>query len=183
MDSKTRYGYRRKSLSAASLSLLNTTPPVVSLTNRSVAPSLMAEFRQNFNHGSSIIPTTDGPTLSSDTHVNSNRAKVKNNNFPSILRVLSKTKPSHSYPDLQLVKPDCSTVHIAMVVTSDIESIHLHTTIKSILIHRSTPLHFHFITDRTGKTVLHTIMSTWLLPPFHITIMTSLKRGRTSAPD
>ena len=51
-----------------------------------------------------------------------------------------------------------------MVVTYDIESIHLHATIKSILIHRSTPLHFHFITDRTGKTVLHTIMSTWLLP-------------------
>ena len=52
-----------------------------------------------------------------------------------------------------------------MVVSGDIGSRHLYTAIKSVLIHRSTPLHFHFITDsQRAKTVLHTMMSTWLVP-------------------
>ena len=54
-----------------------------------------------------------------------------------------------------------------MVASGDIGS--RYATIKSVLIHRSTPLHFHFITDDRAKTVLHTMMST---EQFHMTTTT-----------
>jgi hypothetical protein len=74
-------------------------------------------------------------------------------------------KPSLSPVNYQpSVSTDCSTVHVAMVASGDIGSRYLYTTIKSVLIHRSTPLYFHFITDDRAKTVLHTMMSTWLVP-------------------
>ena len=51
-----------------------------------------------------------------------------------------------------------------MVASGNIGSRYLYTTIKLVLMHCSTPLHFHFITDDRAKTVLHTMMSTWLVP-------------------
>ena len=63
------------------------------------------------------------------------------------------------------IQTDCSsTVHVAMVAPGEIGSRHLYTTIKSILMHRSTPLHFHFITDNRTMTVLKTMITTWALP-------------------
>ena len=59
---------------------------------------------------------------------------------------------------------ECPTVHIAMVATGDMGSRELYTTLKSVFIHRSTPLHFHFLTDERGRTILQTMLSTWLLP-------------------
>ena len=63
------------------------------------------------------------------------------------------------------IQTDCSSiVHVAMVAPGKIGSRHLYTTIKSILMHRSTPLHFHFITDNRTMTVLKTMITTWALP-------------------
>ena len=63
------------------------------------------------------------------------------------------------------IQTDCSSiVHVAMVAPGEIGSRHLYTTIKSILMHRSTPLHFHFITDNRTMTVLKTMITTWALP-------------------
>ena len=62
------------------------------------------------------------------------------------------------------VNVECPTVHIAMVATGDMGSRELYTTLKSVFIHRSTPLHFHFLTDERGRTILQTMLSTWLLP-------------------
>ena len=65
---------------------------------------------------------------------------------------------------IELNQTICSTVHVAMVASGGIAGRHLYTTIKSIIMHRSTPLHFHFITDNRAKTVLQTVMNTWLVP-------------------
>ena len=63
------------------------------------------------------------------------------------------------------IQTDCSsTVHVAIVAPGEIGSRHLYTTIKSIFMHRSTPLHFHFITDNRTMTVLKTMITTWALP-------------------
>ena len=63
------------------------------------------------------------------------------------------------------IQTDCSSiVLVAMVAPGKIGSRHLYTTIKSILMHRSTPLHFHFITDNRTMTVLKTMITTWALP-------------------
>ena len=70
--------------------------------------------------------------------------------------------PSVKYPSQ--IKTDCSTVHVAMVTSGGIAGRHLYTTIKSIIMHRSTPLHFHFITDNRAKTVLQTMINSWLVP-------------------
>ena len=60
---------------------------------------------------------------------------------------------------------ECPTVHVGMVVASGgIGSRELYMTVKSVLMHRSTPLHFHFFTDDRAKTVLQTMLDTWLLP-------------------
>ena len=61
--------------------------------------------------------------------------------------------------------PILTTVHVGMVVASGgIGSRELYMTVKSVLMHRSTPLHFHFFTDDRAKTVLQTMLDTWLLP-------------------
>ena len=59
---------------------------------------------------------------------------------------------------------NCQTVHVAMVVGSDTLSWQSYLAIKSVLIHRTTKLHFHFITDSMTRTVLNSMMSSWLLP-------------------
>ena len=51
-----------------------------------------------------------------------------------------------------------------MVATGSMGGRHLYTTIKSVFMHRSTPLHFHFITDGRAKTILQAMLDTWLLP-------------------
>ena len=59
----------------------------------------------------------------------------------------------------------CPTVHIAMVFSAGHnESWNVYLALKSILMHRSTKLHFHFITDIRTKTVLKAMLSSWLVP-------------------
>ena len=58
----------------------------------------------------------------------------------------------------------CPSIHIAMFVTGAIESRHIYAAVKSVLMHRSTSLHFHFITDSRANTVLRSMLSTWLVP-------------------
>ena len=58
----------------------------------------------------------------------------------------------------------CPSIHIAMFVTDAIESRHIYAAVKSVLMHRSTSLHFHFIADSRANTVLRSMLSTWLVP-------------------
>ena len=58
----------------------------------------------------------------------------------------------------------CPTIHIAMVLYSHTENWSIYLAIKSILMYRSTKLHFHFVTDNRTKTVLHAILSSWQVP-------------------
>ena len=58
----------------------------------------------------------------------------------------------------------CPTVHIAMVLSGHNEIWNVYLALKSILMHRSTKLHFHFITDNRTKTVLKAMLSSWLVP-------------------
>ena len=58
----------------------------------------------------------------------------------------------------------CPTVHIALVLSGHNESWNVYLALKSILMHRSTKLHFHFITDNRTKTVLKAMLSSWLVP-------------------
>ena len=68
-------------------------------------------------------------------------------------------------PHINKAKHDnCSTVHVAMVATGLFESRYLYFTVKSVLMHRSSPLHFHFITDGRAETVLRSMLSSWLVP-------------------
>ena len=62
------------------------------------------------------------------------------------------------------IQDKCPTVHIAMVVSGLVNTRHIYWTIKSVLMYRSTPLHFHFITDSRAKTVLTSMLDSWLVP-------------------
>ena len=73
----------------------------------------------------------------------------------NIMEILQINKAKHD---------NCSTVHVAMVATGLVESRHLYFTVKSVLMHRSSPLHFHFITDDRAETVLRSMLSSWLVP-------------------
>lgn len=73
--------------------------------------------------------------------------------------VVSKSSTSSPIP----LDP-CPVIDIVMFVSGDIASRYIYPTIKSVLIHRSTKLHFHFITDVRAKTVLKSMLNTWLVP-------------------
>ena len=55
----------------------------------------------------------------------------------------------------------CDTVHLAFIVESTTSTA---TLLKSILTHRHSPLHFHFILSPFSQTVLQKLMDTWELP-------------------
>ena len=109
---------------------------------------------------------SDTCTLEHDTQEPKSQLLVKLSPLPTPLSTAipqshSDVSPEKFVPKNQTI---CSTVHVAMVASGGIESRHLYTTIKSIIMHRSTSLHFHFITDNEAKTVLQTMINTWLVP-------------------
>ena len=78
---------------------------------------------------------------------------------------ISQSNCTMEIPHINKAKHDnCSTIHVAMVVTGLVESRYLYFTVKSVLMHRSSPLHFHFITDDRAETVLRSMLSSWLVP-------------------
>ena len=78
---------------------------------------------------------------------------------------INKTNYIMEIPHINKAKHDnCSTVHVVMVATGLVESRYLYFTVKSVLMHRSSPLHFHFITDDRAETVLRSMLSSWLVP-------------------
>ena len=58
----------------------------------------------------------------------------------------------------------CPVVNVAMLVSGHVQSRHVYLAIKSVLMHRSTQVHFHFITDNRARTVLKSMLNTWLVP-------------------
>ena len=51
-----------------------------------------------------------------------------------------------------------------MVATGDRSGRELYSTVKSVFMYRTTPVHFHLITDDRAKNILQAMLNTWLLP-------------------
>ena len=89
---------------------------------------------------------------------------VPENDIGSVTALPKQAVPENGIGSKVLKQLNCQTVHVAMVVGSDTLSWQSYLAIKSVLIHRTTKLHFHFITDSMTRTVLNSMMSSWLLP-------------------
>ena len=89
---------------------------------------------------------------------------VLENGIGSVSAVPKQAVPENDIGSKVLKQLNCQTVHVAMVVGSDTLSWQSYLAIKSVLIHRTTKLHFHFITNSMTRTVLNSMMSSWLLP-------------------
>ncbi|EGD74117.1 Gyltl1b protein [Salpingoeca rosetta] len=64
----------------------------------------------------------------------------------------------------------CDTVHLAAVSVGYAQSAHLRTMLKSILLHRSLPIHLHVITDDATLPVLDVMLGTWGIRAFNYTL-------------
>ena len=100
---------------------------------------------------------------------NGKAPQLTNGQEPQVTNKYYQMPQRNSAPNLQIelahtVVHHCPTVHIAMVVSSNTESRFIYIAVKSVLMHRSTKLHFHFITDSRTKTVLNSMLGTWLVP-------------------
>ena len=89
---------------------------------------------------------------------------VPENDIGIVTALPKQAVPENDIGSKVLKQLNCQTVHVAMVVDSDTLSWQSYLAIKSVLIHRTTKLHFHFITDSMTRTVLNSMMSSWLLP-------------------
>lgn len=58
----------------------------------------------------------------------------------------------------------CEVIHVAIVCSGFSASRDVVTLIKSILFYSHNPIHFHFISDRSARTVLDALFHTWHLP-------------------
>ena len=56
---------------------------------------------------------------------------------------------------------NCQTIHIAIIVENTRK---MAILLKSILVFRDSPLHFHFIIHSTDQFVVETLLNTWELP-------------------
>ena len=63
---------------------------------------------------------------------------------------------------------ECSTVHIAVVSVGQDSSRRLIVLCKSLLFHRTKPLHLHLIVDDVSEHILANIFKTWNLPDFSV---------------
>ncbi|XP_065835196.1 xylosyl- and glucuronyltransferase LARGE2s-like [Oscarella lobularis] len=80
-----------------------------------------------------------------------------------------KVNLTHRLPGLGCQKgnslPKCEVVHVAIVAAGYGTSREVATIlIKSILFYRQNPLHFHFMSDESGRRTLRTLFRTWHLP-------------------
>ncbi|KRY88723.1 Glycosyltransferase-like protein LARGE2 [Trichinella pseudospiralis] len=65
----------------------------------------------------------------------------------------------------------CEVIHIAVVSGGFQSRLQLLTLLKSVLFYRSTPLHFHIVTDSDlSEKILRTLFSTWNLPSVDLSI-------------
>lgn len=80
-------------------------------------------------------------------------------------RVTTNGRQSVSEEDLVYVPGSqrCDVVHVAMVVAGYTTCRTAVTLIKSILFHRHSPLHFHFVSDHTARHTLKVLFETWQL--------------------
>ena len=58
----------------------------------------------------------------------------------------------------------CEVVHICFVVENEFAVNTVVASMKMILFHRYSRLHFHLISDQTSRDILETLLSTWKLP-------------------
>ena len=76
-------------------------------------------------------------------------------------RALSRRPPP---PGCPLAAEACETIHVAIVCAGSNASRTVVTLVKSILFYRRNPIHFHFLSDLTARTILTRLAATWKLP-------------------
>ena len=80
------------------------------------------------------------------------------------LYVTSRMHQSPAQPYNQLNSSFNTTLHIGVLVTSHTSCRNVPLLVKSIMMYGHNPIHFHFITNSTFKTILETLIDTWELP-------------------
>ena len=60
-------------------------------------------------------------------------------------------------------KLNCETAHIALICAGRDSASNVKVVIKSIVLHRSIPLHFHFLTNGETSTILNEAFTAWKL--------------------
>ncbi|CAG9768004.1 unnamed protein product [Ceutorhynchus assimilis] len=79
------------------------------------------------------------------------------------------------YPDDQKTatqnKPRdfCEVVHIGVVCSGFTSNVYFHVLLKSLLMSRANPIHFHLLVSDESDTVLRWLFKTWQLPQVNIT--------------
>ena len=68
-------------------------------------------------------------------------------------------QPHISIPDNNF--GNCETIHVAFVVDN---TRHLAILLKSIFFYRHSPLHFHFLANKTDHVVLEKLLDSWQIP-------------------
>ena len=68
-------------------------------------------------------------------------------------------QPRINIPDNHFA--NCETIHVAFVVDN---TRHLAILLKSIFFYRHSPLHFHFLANRTDHLVLEKLLDSWQIP-------------------
>ncbi|PAA49324.1 hypothetical protein BOX15_Mlig016754g1, partial [Macrostomum lignano] len=63
---------------------------------------------------------------------------------------------------------DCQAIHVALIVGGQTATRYAVTVVKSVLFHRSTPIHLHLVTAGRAKRVLKTLFRTWRIPHLRV---------------
>ena len=77
----------------------------------------------------------------------------------NLLNLRFAVEPLDLHPLSEICQP-LQTIHVAFVVNN---SNHLTILLKSLLLYRNCPLHFHFLTNATDHLILETLLNTWQL--------------------
>uniref|UniRef100_A0A1I8J7M8 Glycosyltransferase-like protein LARGE1 n=1 Tax=Macrostomum lignano TaxID=282301 RepID=A0A1I8J7M8_9PLAT len=63
---------------------------------------------------------------------------------------------------------DCQAIHVALIVGGQTATRYAVTVVKSVLFHRSTPIHLHLVTAGRAERVLKTLFRTWRIPHLRV---------------
>ncbi|XP_068596788.1 xylosyl- and glucuronyltransferase LARGE2s [Brachionichthys hirsutus] len=62
----------------------------------------------------------------------------------------------------------CELIHVACVCAGHNATRDAVTLVKSILFHRRTPLHFHFISEKVSSSILGPLFQSWMVPSVQV---------------
>ena len=107
--------------------------------------------------------------------VNGNNMKIDTNNQKTLLQEqlesVSEQLDNLLYDGTERFHHRCSVVHLAFVV-EDVTPL-VTQVLKSVLIYRQCPLHFHFVVDSFNHNILQRLFKTWELPYVEYSLYTT----------